>query len=683
MESRGGFQEHRSSLRIKLLLMMCGIVLLSCILLVCVAIKTSSTILQKEIENSMQKVAKQAAATISARNMSRLFVLEGMAANQMVASPETTFSQKMSSLQEEFRENREKLYFVDLILADNNGNLYSIENSKIFSSCFDKLQNMALSQNDAPSVSSSIVNNEGEAVFVYSVPVYESKNRQKIGVLMALVDGKKLSEMISSLAYGKTGYAFTVDQNGKTIAHKDFKKVISEENILKLAEQNQDLKEIAELIAQMTKGKSGVAVYSYRGEKKLMAFEPIPGSTWSLALTTPKKEVLQSVGFMKNQMLLISVAILVFILIILYFIIGHIANMIKNMSEYAFGMAGGDFRQRGWDIYKERSDEIGILARAFSDLKSHLGGVLKQVTEAAGSNRRTADALRNHVQNMAQRGKEVGDALSYIAAGMQEASASIMEINEVMNNINSKAQILNEEAVSGFDRVKELEQSAEIMRANSIAAKDKACRIYREKQEIISRAVASARVVEEISAMANSITDIAEQTNLLALNAAIEAARAGEQGKGFAVVASEVRKLAEHSAHTAEAIQRVVADVNQAVRNLTENIGEVLRFVENDVINDYSGMVEVGEKYVKDMQMVEEITSRFASSMQEVAKMLEIANKNVEGITAAVEETTASTMTVNQHIDEVIKILGRIEEMSKEQLDIADKMIEGIRFFKL
>lgn len=670
----------KGSLRIKLLMIVCGIIFINCALLVGVAIKTSSYILQREIENSMQKVAKQAANTISSRNAARFCVLEGMASNNVVVSKDTSINEKVAILKEEFLRNKEKLYFLDLVLKDEQGNLYSISGTDLLHAYEVNLKKMPA---DSNYISSSLVSKRGDVVFVYSVPIYAKENGQKIGALMGLVDGKKLSEMISSISYGQTGYAFAVDEKGKTIAHQKLEKVIDEENIPEMAKQNADLSEIAELIKEMVSGRSKVAVYSYRGEKKLMAFEKVPGTNWSLALTTPVKEVLQPVSMLKQKMLIISFLILFFMLIILYLVIGHMTGMIRNVAEYAFNMAEGDFKGDSWEKYSGRSDEIGILARAFRDIKNHLGGVLKQVTDAVNNNRHTAEVLTGSVRDMTQRGKEIGDALGYIAAGMEEASASIMEINAVMGNINTKAQFLKEEALSGFEKVKELEKSAENMRLNAVEAQERACRIYKEKQDLISQAVASAQVVEEISTMANSITDIAAQTNLLALNAAIEAARAGEHGKGFAVVAAEVRKLAEHAANTAESIQHVVSDVNIAVKNLTENIGEVLDFVENNVINDYSGMVEAGEKYAENMKVVENITSRFVASMQEVASMLEIANKNIEGITAAVQETTASTTTVNQHIDEVIRILNNIEEMSEKQLYVADEMVKSTQFFKL
>ncbi|SHG68627.1 methyl-accepting chemotaxis protein [Thermosyntropha lipolytica DSM 11003] len=671
---------RRGSLRNKLLAIICSIFLLNSILLILVSLKTSSYIVQKEIETSMYKVVKQAAATIGARNDARLCVLEGMAANEVVGSNEFSFARKADVLRQEFMRNKDKLYFLDLVLSDDKGRLYSINNSDLLDYYYEELHAIAL---NPVSVSSSLVDEKKRVIFVYSVPIYDKKSGQKNGAILALVDGKKFSEMISAMAYGRTGYAFAVDQTGKTIAHKDFTKVLNEENIPQIAEKNEKMRGIAEVIRQMIKKQSGVAVYEYGGEKKLMAFEPVPGSTWSVALTAPIGEVLHPVIVLKQRLLLISGFLLIVILGVLYLAIGRITGMIKAVSELAFCMAQGDFREKGEGGYSRRNDEIGILTRAFSDIRDRLGNILRQMAGAADSSRQMAGNITNYVRDIGQRGKEIGDALGYIAAGMQEASASIMEINNVMNNINRKAQFLSEEAVAGFERIKELEMSAETMRLNAVEAKEKACRIYKEKQEVIGQAIASARVVEEISAMADSITDIAAQTNLLALNAAIEAARAGEQGKGFAVVAAEVRKLAEHSAITAESIQRVVTDVNTAVKNLTENIGEVLDFVENNVINDYSDMVAVGEMYVKNMKVVEDITSRFTSSMQEIAGMLEVANKNIEGITAAVEETTASTTTVNQHVDEVIHILDKLEVMAEEQADTADVMAKSVEFFKL
>ena len=113
--------------------------------------------------------------------------------------------------------------------------------------------------------------------------------------------------------------------------------------------------------------------------------------------------------------------------------------------------------------------------------------------------------------------------------------------------------------------------------------------------------------MEEINKLTDEILSISSQTNLLALNASIEAARAGEAGKGFAVVADEIRKLADESRNTANGIQNISKMVTESVENLAGNAGKMLDFVNQDVLNDYKGMVESGETYNEDAVQMNEM----------------------------------------------------------------------------
>jgi methyl-accepting chemotaxis protein len=155
--------------------------------------------------------------------------------------------------------------------------------------------------------------------------------------------------------------------------------------------------------------------------------------------------------------------------------------------------------------------------------------------------------------------------------------------------------------------------------------------------------------------LTNTILDITSQTNLLALNASIEAARAGEQGKGFAVVAGEIGHLALRSRETANQIQEVSNSVIDSVRELADDSNRMLQFVNSHVINDYSMMVETGEKYDMDAKTVEQIMNEFYKTAGSLDKSIESIVKAIEGVTSIIGESSHNAQIVAENSEKLFK----------------------------
>jgi methyl-accepting chemotaxis protein len=316
-----------------------------------------------------------------------------------------------------------------------------------------------------------------------------------------------------------------------------------------------------------------------------------------------------------------------------------IARMItvplKQSVEVAEAIAGGDLTRT---IHLKRSDEVGQLAAAMNTMVQNLRTLISQTTDISTGIASASNQLHSTAEQIATGAEEVVAQINTVATASEEMAATS---NDIAHNCSSVAEASKQTADSATDGAAVVSETIRGM--NTIAD---------QVRNTATTVAALGTRSEQIGEIVGTIEDIADQTNLLALNAAIEAARAGEQGRGFAVVADEVRALAERTTKA------------------TREIGEMIKAIQNETKAAVHSM-EVG---VSEVEKGAVSSQRSGQALDEILERINEVTMQVNQIATAAEEQTATTAEVTSNIQQVTDIVSQSARGAEETASAAAQL---------
>ncbi|WP_270851364.1 methyl-accepting chemotaxis protein [Clostridium tertium] len=382
-----------------------------------------------------------------------------------------------------------------------------------------------------------------------------------------------------------------------------------------------------------------------------------------------------------SYIVLISTAITFCIIIFMAYILSkNIIDPLNKIKNLAYRLSSYDF---SIPISITRKDEFGQTAIALNSAQENVNDLIKMIMENSEDISASSEELSATVEELLSKVEIIDEAVNNIAAGMEESSAASEEISASVQEVDASINVLSATAMDGSNNANKSKSRASEVKNNSEKAIEETIKIYNEKQNKMKKAIEDGKIVETIKVMADTIGSIAEQTNLLALNAAIEAARAGEQGKGFAVVADEVRKLAEESKESAFTIQETIKNVQAAFKSSNETGNEILEFINKDVNAQFQAYKETGNQYYNDSDLVSKMSDEIAAMSEEITATIGQVSEAVQNMAVSSQKSSEDSVIIKESMDETTRAIEQVALTAQSQAELAQNLNEMVLKFKI
>lgn len=512
---------------------------------------------------------------------------------------------------------------------------------------------MAIEKKGEALVNSPIISQDGKVIVVPSMATADDS-----GVVSIVLSLTNFAEQVNKIKVGETGTVTVLDKDNKYITHPT----------MEIGTEDTET-----YVAQMNAQPEGNVTFSSEGNDKIAVYQTNDLTGWKIVGVIDVEEIsAASRGILMTTLVIIAISIIGGSVLVIW-VIRSIDLPLKRLMIATNNIAAGDLTN---EIKITSKDELGELSAAVNTMSGNLRQLVSQVgfnseqvaatseelSASAEQTRATAEYISEAVQHIADGSEKlVNNSSAFtqsteeISRGMDQAATSIQQVTELTSSANEKAK----------------EGTAVVNHA--VAQMN----LIHEKVNNTANVVhALGQKTDEIGNIIGLITEISSQTNLLALNAAIEAARAGEHGRGFAVVADEVRKLAEQSTTSAEKIRNLVHEVREETANAVTAMNEGTAVVQEGISlvsltgEAFNDIVESIDRVASESIDVSAIVEQVHASAQSMVNMAEgVANiaeqsaGNTQNVAASTEEQSASMVEVSASADSLSKMAQELQEV--------------------
>ncbi|MBE0459892.1 methyl-accepting chemotaxis protein [Pseudoalteromonas prydzensis] len=461
------------------------------------------------------------------------------------------------------------------------------------------------------------------------------------GVVGGDVSIASIVDSVSNMSLPANGYAIMMHNDGTVIAYRDANKLMSKITNIEAKLDNR-LIQLNEQTGQLTP-----VYFSGEDRDKLLWSEKIPSTDWQLVFVLDKQTLeAPLLSLMVTQLGLATLALIISVLAISW-LLGLLLEPLSRVSQALSRIAqgNGDLTQR---INVDSKDEVGALADSFNSFVGSQHQLISHIRQLAIDLDLDAEKslLTNHssVNELQRQQQEV----TMVATAVTEMSSATHEIAANAENTAAASQQSAQSSIQGKSLVDKTRTTI-----NSLASE------IDETTVVISELSLHAQA---ISSILTTIQEIAEQTNLLALNAAIEAARAGEQGRGFAVVADEVRVLSHRTQNSTAEIYTTIETLQNTTKKAV-SLMDSSKGLANNSVNDVNAAAKALEEITLAVNEISDMAGQIAVAAEEQTQVTNEITRNTVAIKDVTDEITSSAMT---HLSQAKTLKDRATDLNEK-----------------
>lgn len=377
------------------------------------------------------------------------------------------------------------------------------------------------------------------------------------------------------------------------------------------------------------------------------------------------------------------VAVLAIGIVAAILITSNIVKPLKLAVKEMEIISNGDFSREIDKKILSRKDELGIILKYISIIQKSLSDLIKNVKIESKNTESSIISINTNIYDLNISLENMAATSEEITAIMEETSASTQEIDHSIEAIEISAESISNKAEEGARIAGEISKRALDNKRSVNLGLMNTNEVLESTKITLKNAIEQTKVINKIYELSEIIIEITEQTNLLALNASIEAARAGEAGRGFAVVAEEIRKLAEASKESVIKIKETGNDISTAVHSLINSSNSLVKFMDEDLQNEFSNMIMVTETYGNDGVLIDNIINEFNKISNDLLLSIKEISDIINGVSKATVEGTTGISSITNKIVEANNKSDKTIINSNNAMESSNNLNKSIDIFKI